>query len=108
MRSLSINATRMANHDKLKAELEGVMGERDRLEGQLQQAIQDKDYYKSQWNLSKGQMATLEDKITNLLSKVTELDVEVASLRGLLEVESRRADDALRAFYENEEYATLK
>ena len=50
------------------------MGERDRIEGQLQQAIQDRDYYKSQWNLSKGQRAVLDDKITDLLSKVTELE----------------------------------
>ena len=53
-------------------------------------------------------MATQEDKITDLLSKVTELEVEVASLRGLLEVEHQRVDDASRAFYESEEYATLE
>ena len=50
----------------------------------------------------------LGDRIIDLLSKVTELEVEVASLRGLLEVERQRADDASRAFYESEEYATLE
>ena len=87
MKSLNINATKVANHDKLKAELEGVVGERDRLEGQLQKAIQDKDHYKFEWNLSKGERAMLEDRITELLSKVTELEVEVANLRAQLEVE---------------------
>ena len=108
MKSLSINATKVANHDKLKAELEGAIGERDRFEGQLQQVIQDRDYYKSQWNLAKSQSAALDNKITDLLSKVTELEVEVASLRGQLEVERQRADDASKGFYESEEYAALE
>ena len=50
----------------------------------------------------------LEDKITELLSKVTELEVEVASLRGQLEVEHQRAEDASKAFYESEEYASME
>ena len=108
LKSLNINATKVANHDKLKAELEEAVGERDRLKGQLQQAIQDRVHYKSEWNLSKFERAMLEDRITKLLSKVTELDVEVPSLRGQLEVKHRRAEDASKAFYESEEYATIE
>ena len=47
LKSLNINATRVANYDRLKAELEEAVGERMRLEGQLQNAIQDRDHYKS-------------------------------------------------------------
>ena len=108
MKSLSLNATKVANYDKLRAEFEGAVGERDRLEGQLQQAIQDRDYYLSQWNLSKSQRASLDDRITDLLSKVTGLEVEVANLRGQLDIERQRADDAQKGFYESEEYATLE
>ena len=62
----------------------------------------------SEWNLSKGEKAKLKERITELLSKVTKLEVEVASLRGQLEVKHQRAEDASKAFYENEEYATLE
>ena len=50
----------------------------------------------------------LEDRIIELLSRVTELEVEMASLRGQLEVEHQRAEDASKAFYESEEYATME
>ena len=79
LKSLNINATKVVNHDRLKAELDEAVGERTCLEGQLQQAIQDRDRYKSEWNLSKGERVVLEDRIIELLSKVTELEVEVAA-----------------------------
>ena len=50
----------------------------------------------------------LKDRVTDLLFKVTELEIEVASLRDQLEVEHQRAEDASRAFYKSEEYATLE
>ena len=87
LKSLNINATKVVNYDKLKANFDEVVGEKMRLEGQLHQATQDRDRYKSERNLSRGEKVKLEERIAELLSRVTELEVEVASLRGQLEVE---------------------
>ena len=108
LKSLNINATKVANYDKLKAKLDKVVGERERLEGQLQEAIQDQDCYKFEWNLYRGETTKLEDKVNELLSKVTELEVEVSSLKGQLEVEHQRAEDTSKAFYDSEEYAAIE
>ena len=78
MKSLNINATKIANYDRLKADFDEVVGEKTCLEGQLHQAIQDRDRFKSEWNLSRGEKAKLKERITELLSRVTELEVEVA------------------------------
>ena len=83
LKSLNINATKVANYDKLKADFDEVIGEKTRLEGQLHQAIQDRERYKSERNLSRGEKTELEERITELLSKVSKLEVEVASLRKL-------------------------
>ena len=98
LKSLNINATKVASYDKLKANLDEVVGEKTCLEGQLHQAIQDRDRYKYERNLSRGEKTKLEERITELLSRVTELKVEVASLKGQLEVEHQQAEDASRAF----------
>ena len=97
LKSLKINATKVASYDKLKAEFNETMGEKTRLEGQLYQAIQDRKRYKSERNLSRGEKAKLEQRITKLLLRITELEVEVASLTIQLEVEHRRAEDASRS-----------
>ena len=86
LKSLNINATKIANYDRLKADFDEVVGEKTRLEGQLHQAIQDRDRFKSEWNLSKGEKAKLKERIIELLS-ITELEVEVARLKDQLEVE---------------------
>ena len=108
LKSLNINTTKVASYDKLKANLNEAMGEKTRLEGQLDQAIQDRDHYKSERNLSRGEKAKLEGRIIELLSRVTELEVKVASLKSQLEAEHQRAEDASRAFYESEEYLNLE
>ena len=72
------------------------------------QAIQDRDRYKSERNLSRGEKAKLEERITGLLSRITELKAEVASLTSQLEVKHRRAEDASKGFYENKEYLNLE
>ena len=108
LKSLKINATKVASYDKLKAEFNETMGEKTRLEGQLHQAIQDSEHYKSERNLSRGEKAKLEERVTELLSRITELEVEVASLTNQLEAEHRRAKNASKAFYESEEYLNLE
>ena len=52
LKSLNINTTKVASHDKVKAEFDEAMGEKARLEGQLHQAIEDRKHYKSENNLS--------------------------------------------------------
>ena len=89
LKSLNINATKVASYDKLKAKFDEAMGEKTRLEGQLYQAIQDRDRYKSETNLSRGEKAKLDEMITGLLSRITELEAEVASLTSQLEAEHR-------------------
>ena len=89
LKSLNNNATKVASYDKLKADFDEAMGEKAGLEGQLDQAIQDKDYYKSERNFSRGEKARLEEKINGLLSRITELEVEVASLTSQLEAEDQ-------------------
>ena len=79
LKSLNINVTKVASYDKLKANFDEAIGEKTRLEGQLHQAIQDIDRYKSKRNLSRGEKVKLEERITGLLSRITELEVEVAS-----------------------------
>ena len=85
MKSLNINATKVVSYDKLKAEFDETTGEKTRLEGQLHQAIQGREHYKSERNLSRGKKAKLEERITELLSRITELEAEVASLTSQLE-----------------------
>ena len=84
------------------------MSEKACLEGQLNQAIADKDRYKAEKNLSRGKKAKLEDKIIELLGKITELELEMASLTNQLETERKRAKNASKAFYESEEYLNLE
>ena len=61
------------------------MGEKTHLEGQIHQAIPDRDCYKSETNLSRGEKAKLEERITRLLSRITELEAKVANLMSQLE-----------------------
>ena len=107
LNSLNVNATKVASYDKLKADFEAI-GEKTFLEGQLHQAIEDRDRYKSERNLSRGEKAKLEERITGLLSRITELEVEVANLTSQLEAKHQRAEDASKAFYESEEYLNLE
>ena len=82
------------SYDKLKAEVGEAMSEKACLEGQLHQAIEDRERYKTKRNLSRGEKVKLEEripellgKITELLGKITELELEVASLTSQLEIE---------------------
>ena len=108
VKSLNINATKVASYDKLKAKFDEAMCEKTHLEGKLHQVNQDRDRYKSERNLSKGEKAKLEEKITGLSSRITELKAEVASLMSQLEAEHQRAENASKAFYESEEYLNLE
>ena len=87
LKSLNINVTKVASYGKLKAEFNETMGEKTHLEGQLHQAIQDREHYKYKRNLSRGENAKLEERITELLSRITELEVEVANHTSQLEAE---------------------
>ena len=87
LKNLNVNATKVASYDKLKVEFDKAIGEKMHLKGQLHEAIQDRDHYKFKRNLSKGEKAKLEEKITGLLSRITELEAEVASLTSQLEAE---------------------
>ena len=71
--------------DKLKAEVDEVMTEKTRLEGQLNQTIIDRDRYKAKRNLSRSEKAKLEEKIAKLEGKIPGLKLEVASLTNQLE-----------------------
>ena len=87
LKSLNINVTKVSSYDKLKADFDEAISEKTCLEGQLHQAIEDRDCCKSEKNLSRGEKAKLEERITGLLSRITELEVEVASLKSQLEAE---------------------
>ena len=87
LKSLNINATKVVSYDKLKAEFNETMGEKTHLKGQLHQVLQDWKRYKSERNLSRGEKAKLKERIYELLLRITELEVEVASLTSQLEVE---------------------
>ena len=80
LKSLNLNATKVASYDKLKAEADEAVSEKTHLEGQLNQAIMDRDRYKAERNLSRSDKAKLEEKIAELEGKITELELEVASL----------------------------
>ena len=108
LKSLNINVTKVASYDKLKAEFDEAMGEKTHLEGQLYQTIQDRDHYKSKRNLSRGEKAKLEEKITGLQSRIIELEAEVANRRSQLEAEHQRAENFSKAFYESREYLNLE
>ena len=108
LKSLNINATKVASYDKLKVELYEAIGEKARLEGQFHQAIEDRERYKSKRNLSRGEKAKLEDRITELLSRITKLEVEVASLTSQLKTEHQRAENSSKDFYESKEYLNLE
>ena len=82
------------SYDKLKAEFDEAMGKKARLEGQLHQAIEDRECYKARRNLSRGKKAKLEERIVELLSRITKLKVEVANLTSQLETEHQRAENA--------------
>ena len=60
LKSPNINATKVVSYDKLKAEFDETIGGKTRLEGQLHQVIQDKERYKSERNLSRGEKAKLK------------------------------------------------
>ena len=79
LKSFNINVTKVANYDKLKAEFDETMGEKALLEGQLGHAIEDRECYKSERNLSRGEKAKLEERIIELLSRIIVLEVEVAA-----------------------------
>ena len=108
LKSLNINATKAVSYDKLKAEFDEAMGEKVCLEGQLHKAIEDKECDKSKMNLLRGEKAKLEKKIVELLSKIIELEVKVASLTSQLETEHQRAENTSKAFYKSEEYLNLE
>ena len=80
MKSLNLNATKFVSYDKLKVEADEAMSEKVHLEGQLNQAVMDRDRYKAEMNLSRSEKAKLDEKIVELKGKITELELEVASL----------------------------
>ena len=79
--------TKVASYDKLKAEADEVVNEKTCLEGQLNQAIMDRDHYKAERNLSRSEKAKLEEKTAKLEGKITKLELEVASFTNQLETE---------------------
>ena len=55
LKSLNLNATKVASYDKLKAEADEAVSEKTHLEGQLNQAIMDRDRYKVERNISRSE-----------------------------------------------------
>ena len=108
LKSLNLNEIKVASYDKLKAKTYEAVSEKTRLEGQLNQAIMDKDHYKAERNLSRNEKAELDEKITELERKIIELELKVASVTNQLETEYQQAEDASRAFYESNEYINLE
>ena len=80
LKSLNLNATKVASYDKLKAEADEAVSEKTHLEGQLNEVIMDRDRYKVERNISRSEKAKLEEKIVELEGKITELELEVANL----------------------------
>ena len=105
LKCLNINTTKVASYDKLKAEANEAMSEKAHLMGQLNQAIMERDCYKAEGNLSRSENIK---KITELVGKIIELKVEVASLTRQLETKHQRDKNASKAFYESEEYLNLE